>query len=69
MVGEIGEAIEPVHTKGRVFVHGEYWQACSDIPIPAGAEIEIVRVMDGLKLEVKTIETMSSTEKNEPEED
>ena len=72
MAGEIGEAIEPIHASGRVFVHGEYWQAHSDRLIPAGACIEVVHVMDGLQLKVKiheTSETISSVEKIEPEED
>jgi len=69
MVGKTGEAIEPINGKGRVFVHGEDWQACSDQPIQAGAGIEVVRVMDGLKLKVKAIETVSSMEEIEPEED
>ena len=55
MVGETGEAIDAINGKGMVFVHGEYWQACSDQPIVAGATIEIVRVMDGLKLKVKDV--------------
>jgi len=56
MVGEIGEAIDPISDSGMVFVHGEYWQACSDQPIPVGAKIRIIKVMDGLKLQVETIE-------------
>ncbi|MCF6266618.1 MAG: nodulation protein NfeD [Desulfuromusa sp.] len=69
MIGKTGEAIEPINGKGRVFVHGEDWQACSDQPIQAGADIEVVRVMDGLILKVKAIETISSMEKIEPKED
>ncbi len=69
MAGEIGEAIEPIYATGRVFVHGEYWQAHSDVLIPAGAQIEVIRVMDGLQLKVKTCETISSVEKTESEED
>lgn len=55
MVGETGEAIDAINGKGMVFVHGEYWQACSDQPIAAGGAIEIVQVLDGLKLKVKEI--------------
>ncbi len=69
MVGKTGEVIEPINGKGRVFVHGEDWQACSDQPIQAGAGIEVVRVMDGLILKVKATETISSMEKIEPKED
>ncbi|MCK5826037.1 MAG: nodulation protein NfeD [Desulfuromusa sp.] len=66
MVGETGEAIDAINGKGMVFVHGEYWQACSDQPIVAGATIEIIRVMAGLKLEVKEI---NLAEAIEPKED
>ena len=70
MIGETGEAIDPINGKGMVFVHGEYWQACSDQPIPAGTGIEIVQVLDGLKLKVKEInlaETSKIHSKNEPD--
>ncbi len=69
MVGKIGETIEPVHDKGRVFVHGEDWQACSDQPIPAGAQIEVIQVMAGLKLKVKPAVSDSKMEITETEED
>ena len=55
MIGETGEAIDPINDSGMVFVHGEYWQACSDQPIAAGAKIRIIKVMDGLKLQVEAI--------------
>jgi len=55
MIGETGEAIDPIHDSGMVFVHGEYWQARSDEPIPAGTKIQIIKVMDGLKLQVEAI--------------
>ena len=55
MVGEIGKAIEPVHGSGKVFVHGEYWYACSDQPIAAGSEIRIIQFLDGLKLKVEAV--------------
>ncbi len=69
MIGKIGEAIEPVHTKGRVFVHGEDWQACSDQPITAGSYIKVIQVLDGLKLKVTAIETVDTTETIKPKED
>ena len=69
MVGEIGEALEPIHTTGRVFVHGENWQACSDQPINTGSGIEIIQVLDGLKLKVKAIEAVNLTKTIEAKED
>jgi len=65
MIGEVGEALEPIHTTGRVFVHGEDWQACSDYPITAGSGIEVIQVLDGLKLRVKTIEAVKTIESKE----
>ncbi len=52
MIGEVGEAIEDIDQTGRVFVHGEYWLAHSDRPIKAGSTVKVVKLLDGLKLEV-----------------
>lgn len=52
MIGEVGVAKTDVHTKGRVFVHGEWWNASSDSPIRSGAPVRVVAVED-LKLRVK----------------
>ncbi|MCD6581097.1 MAG: nodulation protein NfeD, partial [Desulfuromusa sp.] len=69
MIGEVGEALEPIHATGRVFVHGEDWQACSDQPITAGSGIEVIQVLDGLKLKVKAIEAVNLTKTIKPKED
>jgi len=37
-------------------VHGEYWDAHSELPITAGSEIEIVRSEANLKLLVRAVE-------------
>ncbi len=52
MVGEIGVAKTDVAAEGRVFVHGEWWNANSDQPIPSGQKVRIVGV-DGLNLKVE----------------
>jgi membrane-bound serine protease (ClpP class) len=52
MIGEVGVAKTDVHAKGRVFVHGEWWNASSDSPIRSGAPVCVVAVED-LKLRVK----------------
>lgn len=52
MVGEVGVAKTDVHAKGRVFVHGEWWNASSDSPIRSGAPVQVVGV-EGLELRVK----------------
>ena len=48
-----GEALTDIAEQGRVFVHGEYWNARSDSPISKGARIRVVRV-DGMLLTVRS---------------
>jgi membrane-bound serine protease (ClpP class) len=52
MVGERGMAYTDLNPNGKVFVHGEYWQAMSTEPIKAGEPIEVVQVVN-LKLLVR----------------
>ena len=53
LVGEIGLAATNLNPKGRVFVHGEYWNAQSrEGVIKKGEEIEVVDV-ERLRLKVK----------------
>ncbi|NJC88116.1 MAG: nodulation protein NfeD [Desulfuromonas sp.] len=54
MIGERGRAITAVHKEGRVFVHGEYWDAYADEPVEEGAEIEVVVVGEQMRLKVRT---------------
>ncbi len=52
LVGAEGDALSDVGPAGgEVFVHGEYWQARSDGPIPKGARVRVVGV-DGLTVAV-----------------
>jgi membrane-bound serine protease (ClpP class) len=51
MIGKFGVAETDIHENGKVLVHGEYWNASSERPIPAGSRVRIVKV-DGLKVEV-----------------
>jgi len=46
LVGESGEAVTPIAAggSGKVFVHGEYWDARSSEPIAAGARIRVTKV-------------------------
>ncbi|WP_235606774.1 NfeD family protein [Syntrophotalea acetylenivorans] len=53
MVGEQGEAVTDIHQDGKVFVHGEYWQAYSTAPVARGEKIEVVCVGSNMRLEVK----------------
>lgn len=56
LVGEIGEATEPIAAGGRgmILVHGELWQAVSGQSIPRGAQVR-VRAVTGLTLSVEAV--------------
>jgi membrane-bound serine protease (ClpP class) len=55
MEGERGVARTDLKPEGRVFIHGEHWQAVSEEPIAAGEPIEVVKVIN-LKLLVRRAE-------------
>ncbi|MCW5982121.1 MAG: nodulation protein NfeD [Bryobacteraceae bacterium] len=52
MVGKLGSAQTALNPSGKVFVHGEYWDAVSSTPVEAGARVEVTAV-DGLTLDVR----------------
>src|SRR5271157_2597345 len=54
MIGEIGIAQTTLAPAGKVFVHGELWDAVSTVPIPAGERV-VVRQVDGLTLRVDPV--------------
>jgi membrane-bound serine protease (ClpP class) len=57
LVGEIGFVKQALTPDGKVFVHGELWNAFSRIsPLPEGGRVRVVRVT-GLKLEVEPAES------------
>ncbi|HEX6879680.1 MAG TPA: nodulation protein NfeD [Terriglobales bacterium] len=49
MIGEVGTAKTQLAPEGKVFVHGEIWDALANEPVAAGESVVITRV-DGLKL-------------------
>jgi membrane-bound serine protease (ClpP class) len=51
LIGEIGVAETMLAPNGKVFVHGELWDAVSAAPIPAGKHV-VVRQVEGLTLRV-----------------
>ena len=51
MVGETGTAQTPLSPSGKVFVHGEIWDAIASSPVPQGDRVTVQRV-DGLRLTV-----------------
>jgi membrane-bound serine protease (ClpP class) len=45
LVGSVGEALSDIGpSAGEAFVHGEYWQARSELAIPKGARVRVVAV-------------------------
>jgi membrane-bound serine protease (ClpP class) len=54
LIGEIGIAQSTLAPAGKVFVHGELWDAVSSGPIPAGERI-VVRQVEGLTLRVDPV--------------
>ncbi len=54
MIGEIGSAITELAPAGKVFVHGEYWDAVSIQPAAAGSRVRVTSI-DKLKLTVEPI--------------
>jgi membrane-bound serine protease (ClpP class) len=54
LIGEIGVAQTALAPAGKVFVHGELWDAVSTIPVPVGEQI-VVRDVDGLTLRVDPV--------------
>ena len=58
LVGEFGVARTPLHPEGKVFVHGELWDAVSSASVAAGDRVQ-VRSVQGLVL---TVEPASAAE-------
>jgi len=52
IIGESGMAIRDINVKGKVFVHGEIWNARSDEQIAKDEKI-IVTGINGMELTVK----------------
>ncbi len=52
LIGEIGIAHTDIQPEGKVFVHGEYWNAFSNTPIKKGSRIKVKGIKD-MKLEVE----------------
>jgi len=54
LVGEIGEVRGKLSPAGKVFVHGEYWNAKADGEIPVGEKVKVVGY-DGMCLKVSRL--------------
>jgi membrane-bound serine protease (ClpP class) len=57
LVGEIGTARTALSPQGKVFVHGELWDAVASTDLAAGQTI-VVRRVDGLQLQVDPVPSM-----------
>ncbi len=58
MVGQIGSVISELAPEGKVFVHGEYWNAVSQRPVAPGTQVRVTAI-DKLKLTVEPISGQS----------
>ena len=54
LIGEIAVAKESLAPEGKVFVHGELWNATSDDVVPVGSRVEVIGV-ENLLLKVRKI--------------
>ena len=52
LVGEIGEARSDLKPEGKVFVHGELWEAVASEKIPKGTKVKVVEVVKNLRIKV-----------------
>jgi membrane-bound serine protease (ClpP class) len=52
LVGEMGRAVTRLAPEGRVFVHGEFWNAYTETPIEEGEKIRVLKA-EGLRLRVE----------------
>ncbi len=54
LLGEIGEVRRPItqDTPGKIFIHGEYWNAVANEPIDSGERAEVTAV-EGMRLTVR----------------
>ncbi len=55
LIGAIGSAKTDIAEDGRVFIHGELWNASASTPIAAGSKVRIIAVQ-GLRLTVEPAE-------------
>ena len=54
MIGLVGIVVSRIAPNGKVFVHGEYWNAYSEEVIEEGEEVEVIGIKD-LSIKVKKI--------------
>ena len=60
MVGEIGMVKKALTPEGKVFVHGELWNARAKAPLEVGVKVRVVKVVN-LILEVESVDKSTAT--------
>ncbi len=55
LVGKIGVAQTDLNPEGKVFVHGEIWNAEAQQDIPQGAKVKVSEVLENLKINVTKV--------------
>jgi len=60
LIGEIGLAHSALSPQGKVFIHGELWDATSSANLPAGQPV-VVRQVKGLQLSVDPVPQAQQT--------
>ena len=60
VIGEIGQVKEWNEMEGKIFVHGELWNAESDTPLAKGDKV-VIQSVEGLTLKVKPISDLTSS--------
>jgi membrane-bound serine protease (ClpP class) len=53
MAGELGTARTDLSPSGKVFVHGEIWEAEATEPVARGEKVKVIEVLDTLKVRVR----------------
>ena len=52
LLGEIGVTRTELNPEGKIFVHGEIWDAEAEQDIPEGTKVKVSEVLDNLKVKV-----------------
>jgi membrane-bound serine protease (ClpP class) len=56
LIGEIGVVQTDLRPEGKVFVHGEIWNAVAEGDIPKGTKVKIIEVLENLRIRVQKLE-------------
>jgi membrane-bound serine protease (ClpP class) len=61
LVGEVGEVRSKLSPTGKIFVHGEYWNAEAEGEVDVGEKVQVVGY-DGMNLKVRRSSRRASGE-------